>query len=202
MLFKKIILLLLLLVVTISLSFLIGSLFEENIFNINSFGFYYLVFSVLGSFVYFSFKYLKKYDQIIIVIFTAATYGLLMRKTNFAEELGSITRLGFYALLLFSIYTIIFNYTWYRLKYLRNILFSIFEALGFVLAHLIIHVMIKRPIRSQFILIYFLNGLKVMIALGASFSIVEFLFAKLEDLFFGTPQRILPKENEQEDIDQ
>lgn len=202
MFFKKMIFLLLLLTITVFLSFLIGSLFDENIFEINSFGFHFLVFSVLGSLVYFSYKYFKKYDQIIIVIFVAAIYGLLMRKTNFAEEIGSITRLGVYALLLFSIYTAIFNFTWFKIKYLRNILFSILEALGFVIAHLLIHVIIKRPIRSQFIIIYFLNGLKIMITLGVSFSLVEFLYSKLEELFIGSPQRVLPQDPNEEEIDQ
>lgn len=199
---KKIILLMLLLAVTLSLSFLIGSIYDENIFDINEFGFQFLTFSVLGSFVYFSFINLKKYDLVLIVIFISATYVLLLNKTLFVNEMGGLKYFIIYSLLLFSVFTVIFSFTWFRFKYVRNILFSILEATGYVLVHLILHLLIKRPIKSQYILIYFLNGLKIMITLGVSFSIVEFIYSKLEELFFKPPQRVIYSAEDDNESDQ
>ncbi len=188
--FQKIIFLLLLLLITISISFIVGSIFEENIFNINEFGFQFLMFSILGSFIFFSTKYLRSIDTIIIVLFISSLFAFLMKRTSLSTQVGGLFQLHIYTFMLFIVYALIFKLTWFRFKYIRNIMFSILEAIGYVVVHLVLHIIIKRPFKGQFILIYFFNGLKIMITLGVSYSIVEFLNSKLEALFFKTPERI------------
>ena len=188
--FQKIIFLVLLLVITISISFIVGSIFEENIFNINEFGFQFLMFSILGSFIFFSFKYLRNFDTLIIVLFLSSLFAFLLKRTSLNEQVGGFFQLHMYTLMLFTVYALIFKFTWFRFKYIRNIAFSILEAIGYVFVHLALHILIKKPFNEQFILIYFLNGLKIMITLGVSYSIVEFINSKLETLFFKTPERI------------
>jgi len=193
--FQKIIFLVLLLVVTISLSFIIGSLFNVNIFDINDFGFQFLIFSLLGSFVFFSTKYLRSVDTIIIVLIISSMFVFLMKKTNLIVQMGGLIQLFIYAVMLFTVYTLVFRLTWFRFKYIRNITFSILEAICYVLVHFILHLIIKREFKSQYILIYLLNGLKIMITLGVSFSIVEFVNSKLERVFFSPPERIVHEDD-------
>ena len=200
--FQKIIFLVLLLVITISISIIIGTIFGESIFNINEFGFQFLIYSILGSFIFFSTKYLRTFDMIIVVLFISSLFAFLLRKTSLNTQIGGLFQLLIYAFMLFTIYTLIFKYTWFRFKYIRNIMFSILEAIGYVFVHLVLHILIKKPIQGQFILIYFLNGLKIMITLGVSFGIVEFVYSKLDVLFFKTPERIIPKDSSDEKDEQ
>ena len=201
--FQKIIFLVLLLVVTIAISIIVGSVFDENIFNINEFGFQFLIYSILGSFIFFSSKYLRTFDMLIVVLFISSLFAFLLRRTSMITQVGGLPQLLFYSFLLFTIYAVIFKFTWFRFKYIRNITFSILEAIGYVLVHLVLHIIIKSPIKGQIILYYFLNGLKIMITLGVSFSIVEFINSKLDELFFKTPERIIPNDSlEEDDADQ
>ncbi len=200
--FQKIIFLILLLIVTISISIIVGSVFDENIFNINGFGFQFLIYSILGSFIFFSSKYLRTFDMLIVVLFISSLFAFLLRRTSMITQVGGLPQLLFYSFLLFTIYALIFKFTWFRFKYVRNITFSILEAIGYVLAHIVLHIIVKSPIAGQIILYYFLNGLKIMITLGVSFSIVEFINSKLEELFFKTPERIIPNDSLDENDDQ
>lgn len=188
--FQKIVFLILLLMISMSMSFLIGSVFGENIFDLNGYGFQFLIFSILGSFIFFCLKYLKSYDMLIVVIFISSIFTYLIRKTSLNEQIGGVFQLFLYSLMLFITYSVIFKFTWFRFKYVRNIMFSILEAFGYVIVHLILHILIKKPIEGSYVLIYFLNGLKIMITLGVSFSIVEYVNARLEQLFFKDPERI------------
>ena len=199
--FQKIIFLVLLLLVTISISIIVGSVFDENIFNINEFGFQFLIYAILGSFIYFISKYLRTFDMIIVVLFISSLFAFLLKRTSMITQVGGLSQLLFYSFQLFTIYAVIFKFTWFRLKYIRNITFSILEAIGYVFAHLILHIIIKSPITGQIILYYFLNGLKIMITLGVSFSIVEFVNSKLEELFFKTPERIIHSDRLNENND-
>ena len=188
--FQKIVFLILLLMISMSMSFLIGSVFGENIFDLNGYGFQFLIFSILGSFIFFCLKYLKSYDILIVVIFISSIFTYLMRKTSLNEQIGGVFQIFLYSFLLFITYSVIFKFTWFRFKYVRNIMFSILEAFGYVIVHLILHILIKKPIEGSYVLIYFLNGLKIMITLGVSFSIVEYVNARLEQLFFKDPEKI------------
>jgi len=80
-------------------------------------------------------------------------------------------------------------------------MFSILEAIGYVAVHIVLHILIKRPIEGSFVLQYFLNGLKIMITLGVSFSIVEYINYRLEQLFFKIPERIIPDNSTEENDD-
>ena len=188
--FQKIVFLILLLMISMSMSFLIGSVFGENIFDLNGYGFQFLIFSILGSFIFFCLKYLKSYDILIVVIFISSIFTYLMRKTSLNEQIGGVFQIFLYSFMLFITYSVIFKFTWFRFKYVRNIMFSILEAFGYVIVHLILHILIKKPIEGSYVLIYFLNGLKIMITLGVSFSIVEYVNARLEQLFFKDPEKI------------
>jgi len=188
--FQKIVFLILLLIISISMSFLIGSVFGENIFDLNGYGFQFLIFSILGSFIFFCLKYLKSYDMLIVVIFISSIFTYLIRKTSLNEQIGGVFQLFLYSFMLFITFSVIFKFTWFRFKYVRNIMFSILEAFGYVIVHLILHILIKKPIEGSYVLIYFLNGLKIMITLGVSFSIVEYVNARLEQLFFKDPEKI------------
>ena len=188
--FQKIVFLILLLMISMSMSFLIGSVFGENIFDLNGYGFQFLIFSILGSFIFFCLKYLKSYDMLIVVIFISSIFTYLIRKTSLNEQIGGVFQLFLYSFMLFITFSVIFKFTWFRFKYVRNIMFSILEAFGYVIVHLILHILIKKPIEGSYVLIYFLNGLKIMITLGVSFSIVEYVNARLEQLFFKDPEKI------------
>ncbi len=192
--FQKIIFLVLLLLVTITISFLVGSIFEENIFNINEFGFQFLMYSIVGSFIFFSIKYLRNFDTIIIVLFLTIIFAFIMKGTSLNKQFGGLFQLHIYTFLLFIVFTLIMKLTWFRFKYVRNITFSILEAIGYLFVHLIMHVLLKKSFHGQYTLLYFLNGLKIMITLGVSYSMVEYVYAKLEVMFFKTPELIKPIE--------
>ncbi len=198
--FQKIIFLVLLLLVTITISFLVGSIFEENIFNINEFGFQFLMYSIVGSFIFFSIKYLRNFDTIIIVLFLTIIFAFIMKGTSLNKQFGGLFQLHIYTFLLFIVFTLILKLTWFRFRYVRNITFSILEAIGYLFVHLIMHVLLKRSFHGQYTLLYFLNGLKIMITLGVSYSIVEYVYAKLEVMFFKAPELIQP--NEDDDLDE
>ncbi len=199
--FQKFIFIVLLLAITISISFIVGTIFDENIFNVNEFGFQLLIYSILGSFIFFCSKYLRTLDMFIVILFISSLFAFLIRNTSLNAQVGGLFQLFIYAFMLFTVYSLIFKYTWFRFKYIRNITFSILEAIGYVIVHLVLHIIIKSPIKGSFILIYFLNGLKIMITLGVSFGIVEFINSKLEIMFFKIPNGIIPKDSLDENND-
>jgi len=201
--FQKVIFLVLLLVVSIAISFVVGSIFEENIFNINEFGFQFLMYSIAGSFIFFSIKYLRNFDTIIIVLFLTIIFAFILKGTSLNKQFGGLFQLHIYNFLLLLVFALILKLTWFRFKYIRNITFSILEAVGYLFVHLIMHVLLKKTFLGHYTLLYFLNGLKIMITLGVSFSIVEYVYTKLEVMFFKAPKPIqLDDDDDLDEIDQ
>ena len=115
--FQKIIFLVLLLIVTISISIIVGSVFDENIFNINEFGFQFLIYSILGSFIFFSSKYLRTLDMLIVVLFISSLFAFLLRRTSMIIQVGGLSQLLIYTFLLFASYALIFKFNWFKFKF-------------------------------------------------------------------------------------
>ncbi|MCF7858739.1 MAG: hypothetical protein K9N07_05370 [Candidatus Cloacimonetes bacterium] len=199
--FKNIVFLVLLLIITISVSYFVGIIFDQNIFNISEFGFQLLMFSIVGSFIFFVTKYLRNIDLFITIIVAATFFTLILKNSSWLTIFGGILQLFLYIFMLFAVYAILFRLSWFKFKYIRNIAFSIIEASGFLIVHIIIHLVLHKPIKSSFIMVYFINGIKIMLTLGVSFGIVELVFAKLNKLFFEDPERIKHK-TEPENNDQ
>ena len=134
--FQKIIFLVLLFVITISNSFIVGTIFGEDIFNIHKFGFQFLIYAILGSFIFFCSKYLRTLDMFIVILFISSLFAFLLRRTSLNAQVGGLFQLLIYAFMLFTVYTLIFRFTWFRFKYIRNIIFSYNCAKGVWLIHL------------------------------------------------------------------
>ena len=199
--FQKIIFFILLLVVSLFLSAIVSSFLNYNILNIHQLGFQFVIFSILGSFVYFTSKYLRVIDSIIVVMFLSVLYALILKKTSMLIKMGGFLPLILYALFLFLVYMIIFKLIWFwKIRFLRNLTFSVLASFGYTLVHIIVHLILKTPIMSQFITMYFTNSFIIMLTISTSFSIVEFMMIKIENLI-KTPERIKPSDIEENEDD-
>ncbi|MCD4797055.1 MAG: hypothetical protein K8R49_07810 [Candidatus Cloacimonetes bacterium] len=195
--FRKIVFLILLLVITFFVSIIVCSILDHEIFNIKDFGFQFIMFSILGSFIYFTSLHLKLFDSLIVSIFFAIIFAFILKKTSMFITFGGIIPLLIYTVLLFLVYAVIFRYIWFSgSRYLRNIMFSIVASCGYCLVHVLAHTFFQIPLNGEFILLYFINGLKLMITLSVSFSLAELAMIKLDNLFFKIPERIKPADLE------
>ncbi len=195
--FQKIVFLILLLVITFFVSIIVCSVLDHEIFNIQDFGFQFIIFSILGSFIYFASLHLKFFDSLLISIFFAIIFAFILKKTTMFITFGGIIPLLIYTVLLFIVYAIIFRSIWFSVsRYLRNIMFSIVASCGYCLVHVVVHIFLRIPLKGEFILYYFINGLKLMVTLSVSFSLAELAMTKLDNLFFKIPERIKPADVE------
>ena len=193
---QKIVFLLLLLAVSLFVSAVACFLLKYQLLDINNLGFQFTMFSVLGSFAYFSLKYLKMFDALIVTVALGLIFAYVLRRTSLLQTLGGFLQLALYLILLFLVFLFVFRYLWFaRRSYLRSLTFSISSALGYTAAHLVVHVIIRHPIQSSFITNYFMNGLLIMITISLAFNLAEYLMQKLDDTFFVIAQ---PPEEEEE----
>ncbi len=196
--FQKIVFLILLLVITFFVSIIVCSVLDHEIFNIKDIGFQFIIFSILGSFIYFTSLHLKLLDSLLVSIFFAIIFAFILKKTTMFITFGGIIPLLIYTFLLFIVYTIIFRSIWFSVsRYLRNIMFSIVSSCGYCLVHVVVHTFLRIPLKGEFILYYFINGLKLMVTLSVSFSLAELAMEKLDNLFFKIPERIKPGDTEE-----
>ncbi|MCK4956265.1 MAG: hypothetical protein KAS49_01425 [Candidatus Cloacimonetes bacterium] len=181
--FEKVLFLSLLLICTIFMSLIFATILKMNIFDKNQLGFQYLIFSILASFCYFSFKYLKKFDSIIIVFFLAIIYAIILNKTNLSERLGGLLGLGLYTISLFTGFALIFRLCWFNIKHIRNILFSILASIIYMFVHLITSLIVKIDITAVLVLSYFKNALLIMIVISFGITIAELAFNGITKFF-------------------
>jgi cation transport ATPase len=100
---------------------------------------------------------------------------------------GGYFHLGIYLSLLFLVFLFCFKFFWFsKNRHLRSLIFSLVSALGYTIVHLISHALLKRPVQSNFITTYFMNGLMIMITISLGFNLAEFIMNKLNDTFFAS----------------
>ncbi len=199
MIFIKIIHCLILLVATLFLSVIVTSFLGYNMQDIHQLGFQFTIFAILGSFVYFTMKYLKFVDTLIVVFAFSIIYSFILKNTTMLNHIGSFTFLCLYSFALFMVYALIFWSFWNsNIRYLRNLFFSIIAAAGYTLVHIAVHLLLGKHLIGQFIVRYFTNGFVIMITISTGFVLTEFIISKIE-VIWKTPKRIKPKEEEDEE---
>ena len=176
---EKIIFILLAIVSTLFFSFIFTLIMQLNMFDKNSLGFQYLFFSLLISFVYFCWRYLRTFDAVIVASVLAVIFAILMNKTTLALRFGGFAGLLIYSLLLFLATSFIFRFSWFQFKKFRNIVFSLLAALGYLLVHVLASLWLKIELSSDLLLGYFTNGLLIMIVVSFGISIAELAFVGL-----------------------
>ncbi len=187
---QKVIFLLLFLVVSLFFSAVVCFLLKYQLFNINNLGFQFAMYSIAGSFIYFTLKYLKMFDALLLSIFLGFIFAYILKRTSLIDDFGSFLPLVFYITSLFLVFLFIFRSLWLdKRNYLRSLIFSIVSALGYTLAHLAMHAVIHKPIQSSFITNYFTNGLMIMITISLAFNLAEYLMRKLNETFFFVAER-------------
>ena len=194
----NIIFLILLLVISIFMSNLIGFIFNLNVFNINEFGFQFLIFSILGSFIYFTLKYHKLINTIFVIIFFSIVFGYILNQTSMSKQVGGFMNLSLYILTLFIFFTIFFKFVWLnkKIQYLKDIYFSIIFSFFYTIIHIIMHQILKIDLTGKFVLRYFINSLMITLTISISFRIAEFMFSKIEKML-QTPDRITHYDDEE-----
>ncbi len=197
--FIKIIHFFILLVVTLFLSVVVALFLRYNMLDIHQLGFQFTIFAILGSFVYFTMKYLKFVDTLIVVFAFSIIYSFILKNTTMLNHIGSFTFLCLYSFALFMVYALIFWSFWNsNIRYLRNLFFSIIAAAGYTLVHIAVHLLLGKHLIGQFIVRYFTNGFVIMITISTGFVLTEFIISKIE-VIWKTPKRIKPKEEEDEE---
>lgn len=197
--FIKIIHFFILLVATLFLSVVVTSFLGYNMLNIHQLGFQFTIFAILGTFVYFTTKYLKFIDTLIVVFALSIIYSFILKKTTLLNQLGSFTFLCLYSFALFLVFTLIFRSIWHSgIRYLRNLFFSIIAAVGYTVVHIAVHLLLGKPLIGQFIVRYFTNAFVIMITISTGFVLTEFIISKIE-VIWKTPERIKPREEEDEE---
>ncbi len=197
--FIKIIHFFILLVTTLFLSIVVTMFLGYNMLDIHQLGFQFTIFAILGSFVYFTMKYLKFVDTLIVVFALSIIYSFILKKTTMMNQLESFTFLCLYSFSLFLVFALIFRLIWNsNIRYLRNLFFSIIAAAGYTLVHIAVHLLLGKHLIGQFIVRYFTNGFVIMITISTGFVLTEFIISKIE-VIWKTPKRIKPKEEEDEE---
>jgi len=158
---------------------IITSVLGMSMFNQNSLGFQYLFFMIFFSFIYFAFRYLKNFDALIIDIFLALIYAYLINQTSLSEKFGAFWQIILYSLLLFSTLAVVFRFTWFNIRSIRNISFAILSGFGYMVVHILVSLTLKIAINSQFIITYFTNGFILMLTISFGISIAEIIFSKI-----------------------
>ena len=158
---------------------IITSVLDMSMFDQNSLGFQYLFFMIFFSFIYFAFRYLKNFDVIIIDIFLAVIYAYLLDKTSLSDKFGGFWVILIYSFLLLSTLAIIFRFTWFNVRSIRNLSFAILSGIGYMAVHILISLFLKISVTSQFILTYFINGFMIMLTISFGISMAEILFSKI-----------------------
>ena len=184
---EKLLFISLLLISTIFISIIFTSFMDLNIFDKSNLGIQYLFFSILASFIYFSYKYLKLLDSSIIVISLSIVYTFLLNKTGLSTNFGGVLGLFLYTFTLFAVFAVIFTVIWFKIKFTRNIIFSILATFGYMLVHLISSIIININISALLILTYFKNGIMIMIVISFGITIAELAFRGITN-FYKPPQ--------------
>ena len=194
--FIKIIHFFILLAATLFISVVVALFLGYNMLNIHQLGFQFTIFAILGTFVYFTTKYLKFIDTLIVVFALSIIYSFILKKTTLLNQLGSFTFLCLYSFALFLVFTLIFRSIWHSsIRYLRNLFFSIIAAVGYTVVHIAVHLLLGKPLIGQFIVRYFTNAFVIMLTVSTGFVLTEFIISKIEAML-KTPERIKPKEEE------
>lgn len=197
--FIKIIHFFILLVATLFLSVVVALFLGYNMLDIHQLGFQFTIFAILGTFVYFTTKYLKLTDTLIVVFALSIIYSFILKKTTMLTQLGSFTFLCLYSFALFLVFALIFRLIWNSsIRYLRNLFFSILAAVGYTIVHIAIHLLLGKPLIGQFIVRYFTNAFVIMLTISTGFVLTEFIISKIE-IIWKTPERIKSKEEEDEE---
>ncbi|MBC8414952.1 MAG: hypothetical protein H8E11_00820 [Candidatus Cloacimonetes bacterium] len=197
--FIKIIHFFILLVATLFLSVVVALFLGYNMLNIHQLGFQFTIFAILGTFVYFTTKYLKLTDTLVVVFALSIIYSFILKKTTLLNQLGSFTFLCLYSFALFLVFTFIFRLIWNSsIRYLRNLFFSIIATVGYTVVHIAVHLLLGKPLIGQFIVHYFTNAFVIMITISTGFVLTEFIISKIE-VIWKTPERIKPREEEDEE---
>jgi len=184
---EKILFLLLTLFSTLFFSFIFTLLMQLQMFDKNSLGFQYLFFSLLISFVYFCWRYLRTIDATITATILAIIYATLLNRTTLAFRFGGIVGLFIYALLLFLLISFIFRFSWFQIKKVRNIVFSLLASLGYLAVHIFASLILEIELSQDLLTNYFINGLMMMIVISFGVSIAELAFVGVLN-FFQPPQ--------------
>jgi signal transduction histidine kinase len=167
--------------------------------DIHQLGFQFTIFAILGTFVYFTTKYLKLTDTLIVVFALSIIYSFILKKTTMLSQLGSFTFLCLYSFALFLVFALTFRLIWNSsIRYLRNLFFSILAAMGYTIVHIAVHLLLGKTLVGQFIVRYFTNAFVIMLTISTGFVLTEFIISKIEAML-KTPERIKPKEEEDDE---
>lgn len=194
--FIKIIHFFILLVATLFLSVVVTMFLGYNMLDIHQLGFQFTIFAILGTFIYFTTKYLKLTDTLIVVFALSIVYSFILKKTTMLTQLGSFIFLCLYSFALFLVFALIFRLIWNSsIRYLKNLFFSILAAVGYTIVHIAVHLLLGKTFIGQFIVRYFTNAFVIMLTISTGFVLTEFIISKIE-IIWKTPERIKPKEEE------
>lgn len=147
-----------------------------KLFDLNNFGFQFLIFSILASFLLFTIKYAKIFELYLNVFFWGFVFAYLFRRTSLLSEFGGFVKLLFYMELLVISFSLTFQYFWKKSKiHLRGLFFSLLAAVVYAFIHLLMHLLLTREINGSQLLHYFSNGLVVMLTISLSLICAEFI---------------------------
>jgi len=194
---QKVVFLLVLLVVSFFFSAVVCFLLKYQLFNINNFGFQFAMYSIVGSFIYFTLRYLKLLDTLVVAFLMGFIFAFILMRTSLMNEFGSLIPMALYTSTLYIVFMFIFKAMWLNKRgHLRSLTFSIVSAIGYTAVHLAVHGLIKKPIQSNFITTYFMNGLMIMITLSLAFNLADFIMQKLDETFFVGVQEKQPEKED------
>jgi hypothetical protein len=178
---KKILFLMLTLAVSVLLSYGVSFIFKANIFNIHEFGFQFVMFSVVGSLMYFSLKFMSIRNTLAILFVITTIFTFVYKSTSMMQVVGNLQMLYLYLVLLFISLAFVMKLILFNEKFrmMRNLSFSITATLGYTFVHIIINLIIKTQISGSLFLSYFKNGFVIMLTLGAAFIVTEIIYSKI-----------------------
>lgn len=198
--------LIVLLAVMVIFAYLIGNLLNLQVFDFTNRASLFLIYAVVGSFVYFTIKFQKLFDTIISVVFLAVITGFIYKPTDMMTVFGNLVIFIVYWLVLFIAFAYILKLIWIKFKYsfIRSIVFSIINAFLYMLISIVFHLILGVTIEQGIFMRYILFGLLVFLTTSIGFRIYEFIIKLLEDKFTTPSERIktpLQKEKEKEKSD-
>ncbi len=179
---KDIIFSIILIAVSLIFSVIARSLFNWKLNTI--YGFHITVFAIFGSLVYIFTKFFRSKDIVLLIFFGSLLCGMILKRTMISVQVGGFYRLILYSLFLFWSYALIFRAIWFKFKnyYLRNLVVSFFSSVSYTIINAIVLLLIKETITGKLILNYLVNAFIMMLVIHFSFSLVEAMYFKIEDM--------------------
>lgn len=170
---------------TIFISEIVCFVFGYRLFDINSFGFQLLIYSLLTTFLSCAINHLKLLEIIFLAFFWGFVFAYFLGKTSMMNAFNSFPLILFYSELLMVSFSLLFFIFWNSEKIkLRGLTFNIVTAAIYAVIHYLFHLILTITIDASQFLQYFSNGLAITLTISLALNFAATIIRQFQQSFF------------------